>query len=102
MKRREVAAMSKLHNLTLWKERGKQDNNAWQTFTDDLSKVNNMIIISLSRLTQLKLSVYPWQFYGDHKTLKRRFQAFFYSEYPWIIEYSINEDAPGHILRDFK
>jgi len=36
MKYREVAAMSKLQNLTLWK--GEQDNNAWQTFPDDFSK----------------------------------------------------------------
>src|SRR6218665_523094 len=38
--------------------------------------------------TQSKLSVYPWRFYGDNKTLKCRFQTSFYSEYPWI-EYSI-------------
>jgi len=55
---------------------------------DDLSKSEQHDI------TQPKLSVYPWRFYGDDKTLKRRFQAFFYSEYPWI-EYSIKEDAPA-------
>src|SRR6218665_1138893 len=88
MKRRKVAAMSKLHNLTLWKERGDQDNNAWQKFPDDLSKSE------LHDITQPKLSVYPWRFYGDDKTLKRRFQTFFYSECPWI-EYSIKEDAPA-------
>src|SRR6218665_2024664 len=76
MKRCEAAAMSKLHNLTLWKERGEQDNNAWQTFPessipDDLSKSEQHDI------TQPKLSVYPWRFYGDDKTLKRRFQEFF-------------------------
>jgi len=30
--------------------------------------------------TQPKLSVYPWRFYGDDETLKRRFQTSFYSE----------------------
>jgi len=73
MKRRKVAAMSKLHNLTLWKERGDQDNNAWQTFPDDLSKSEQHD----RPITQPKLSVYPWRFYGDDKTLKRRFQTFF-------------------------
>ena len=56
MKRRKVAAMSKLHNLTLWKERGDQDNNAWQTFPDDLSKSEQHD----RPIIQPKLSVYPW------------------------------------------
>src|SRR6218665_3295134 len=88
MKRREVAAMSKLYNLTSWKKRGEQDNNVWQTFPDDLPKSEQHDI------AQLKLSVYPGRFYGDDKTLKRRVQAFVYSEYPWI-EYSIKEDVPA-------
>ena len=60
----------------------------WQTFPDDLSKSEQHDI------TQPKLSAYPWRFYGDDKTLKRRFQTCFYYEYPWI-EYSIKEDAPA-------
>src|SRR6218665_1137895 len=65
-------------------ERGEQDNNALQTFPDDLSKSEQ------HDPTQPKLSVCPWQFYGDDKTLKRRFQTSFYSEYPWI-DYSIRD-----------
>jgi len=60
MKHREVAAMSKLQNLTFW---GEQDNNAWQMFPNDLSKSEQ------HDPTQSKLSVYPWRFYGDNKTL---------------------------------
>jgi len=56
-------------------ERGEQDNNAWQTFPDDLSKSEQ------HDPTQPKLSVYPWRFYGGDKTIKRRFQTSFYSEY---------------------
>ena len=37
-------------------ERGEQDNNAWQTFPDDLSKSEQ------HDPTQPKLSVYPWRF----------------------------------------
>ena len=74
MKYREVAAMSKLQNLTLWK--GEQDNNALQTFPDDLSKREQ------HDPSQPKLSVYSWQFYGDDETIKRRFQTSFYSKYP--------------------
>ena len=70
-------------------ERGEQDNNAWQTFPDDLSKSEQHDPTQPIGL----LSVYPWRFYGDDKTLKRRFQTSFYSEHPWI-EYSIKEDAP--------
>src|SRR6218665_1364696 len=44
-------------------ERGEQDNKAWQTFPDDLSKSEQ------HDPTQTKLSVYPW------------------------IEYSVKEDA---------
>jgi len=57
-------------------ERGEQDNNAWQTFPDDLLKSEQ------HDPTQPKLSVYPWRLYEDDKTLKRRFQTSFYSEYP--------------------
>ena len=77
--------MSKLQNLTLWKEVNKTITHGKRL--DDLSKSVQHDI------TQPKLSVYPWRFYGDDKTLKRRFQTFLYSEYPWI-EYSIKEDAP--------
>jgi len=68
-------------------ERDDQDNTARQTFPDDLSKSEQ------HDPTQPKLSVYSWRFYGDDKTLKRRFQTSFYSEYPWI-EYSIKENVP--------
>src|SRR6218665_871459 len=74
MKRRKVAAMSKLHNLTLWKERGEQDNNAWQTFPADLSKSEQH---DIGPITQPKLSVYLWRFYGDDKTLKANFKHLF-------------------------
>jgi len=47
-------------------KRGEQDNNAWKTFPDDLSKSEQ------HDPTQSKLSLYPWQFYGDDKTLKHR------------------------------
>jgi len=57
-------------------ERGEQDNNAWQTFPDDLFKSEQ------HDQTQPKLSVYPWRLYEDDKTLIRRFQTSFYSEYP--------------------
>ena len=53
-------------------ERGEQDNNAWQTFPDDLSKSEQ------HDPTQPNLSVYPWRFYGSDKTLKRRFQTSFF------------------------
>src|SRR6218665_1781015 len=82
MKHCEVAAMSKLQNLTLWKEVNKTI-----TFPGDLSKSEQ------HDPTQPKLSVYPWRFYGDDNTIKRRFQTSVYSEYPWI-EYSIKEDVP--------
>ena len=68
-------------------ERGEQDNKAWQTFPDDLSKSEQ------HDPTQTKLSVYSWRFYGDDETLGGRIQASFYSEYPWI-EYSVKENAP--------
>src|SRR6218665_429661 len=57
-----------------FKERGEQDNKAWQTFPDDLSKSEQ------HDPTQTKLSVYPWRFYGDDETLECRFQTSFYSE----------------------
>ena len=65
----------------------EEDNNEWQTFPDNLSKSEQ------HDPTQPKLSVYPWRFYGDDKTLESRFQTSLCSEYPWI-EYSIKEDAP--------
>ena len=34
-----------------------------------------MICQKVSSLSQLKLSVYPWRFYEDDKTLKRRFRT---------------------------
>src|SRR6218665_1670062 len=68
-------------------ERGEQDNNAWKTCPDDLSKSEQ------HDPTQPKLSAYLWRFYGDDKTLKCRFQTSFYSEYPRI-KYSIKEYAP--------
>ena len=68
-------------------ERDEQDNNAWQTFPDYLSRSQQR------DPTQPKLSVYPWRFHGDNNTLKRRFETSFYSEYLWT-EYSIKEDAP--------
>jgi len=68
--------MSKLQNLTLWKEVNKTITHGKRL--DDLSKSVQHDI------TQPKLSVYPWRFYGDDKTLKRRFQTFLYSEYPWM------------------
>ena len=67
-------------------ETGEQDKNTCQTFPDDLSKSEK------NDPTQPKLSVYPWRFYGSDKTMKRRFQTSFYSEFPWI-EYSIKQDA---------
>ena len=45
-------------------ERGEQDNNAWQTFPDDLSKSEQ------HDPTQPKLSVYPWRLYGELEMLK--------------------------------
>src|SRR6218665_2365773 len=87
MKHREIAAMSTETSEFDFMERCEQDNNAWQTFPDDLSKSEQ------HQSTQPKISVYPWRFYGDDETLKRRFQTSFYSEYSWI-EYSIKEDAP--------
>ena len=68
---------------------GEQNNNSdntCETFPDDLSKSKQ------HEPTQPKLSVYPWRFYGNDKTLKRRFQTSFHSEYPWI-EYSIQQNA---------
>jgi len=52
-------------------ERGEQDNNACKMFPDDLSKSEQ------HDPAQLKLLVYPWRFYGDDETLKRRFQTSF-------------------------
>src|SRR6218665_4187241 len=57
-------------------ERNEEDNNEWQTFPDNLSKSEQ------HDPTQPKLSVYPWRFYGDDKTLESRFQTSSYSEYP--------------------
>src|SRR6218665_2308639 len=68
-------------------KRGEQENNDWETFPDDLSKSEQ------HDPTHSKLSVYPWRFDGDDKTLKRRFQTSFHFEYLWI-EYSIKEDVP--------
>src|SRR6218665_33075 len=68
-------------------KRGEQENYDWKTFPDDLSKSEQ------HDPTHSKLSVYPWRFNGDDKTLKRRFQTSFHSKYPWI-EYSIKEDVP--------
>ena len=53
---------------------GEQNNNSdntCETFPDDLSKSKQ------HEPTQPKLSVYPWRFYGNDKTLKRRFQTSF-------------------------
>src|SRR6218665_323969 len=51
-------------------ERGEQDNDAWQTFPDDLSKREQHGPI------QPKLVFYLWRFYGGHKIIKRQFQTF--------------------------
>ena len=58
MKHREIAAMSTETSEFDFMERGEQDNNAWQTFPDDLSKSEQ------HDPTQPKLSVFPWRFYG--------------------------------------
>src|SRR6218665_3026001 len=86
MKHREVAAMSKLQNLTLWKEVNKKITHGKQ-FQMICQKVNNMI--QPSQNFQFIVD----DFYGYIKTLKCRFQTPFHSKYPWI-EYSVKEDAP--------
>src|SRR6218665_2458578 len=62
--------MSKLQNLTLWIEVNKTITHGKRFQMICQKSVGHDI-------TQPKLSAYPWRFYGDDKTLKRRIQTFF-------------------------